>query len=57
MEAERVIKLLEIYGTCPKCGSKTINPKKDALEIKTDSFYRDCDCGFKVQIEERDIKS
>ena len=52
MQSTRVVKLLEIYGTCPKCGNETIRPNKDKLHIGDNEFIRVCDCGFKVEVKE-----
>lgn len=52
MNSDRVIELLKIYGTCPKCGEKGMKEGKDVLEIDKSSFYRSCSCGFRVNITE-----
>lgn len=53
MQCTRTVKLLEIYGACPKCGNETIRPNKDTLKITENEFERTCDCGFSVNVVER----
>ena len=54
MEIERTLKLLDIYGTCPKCGKEVIESGKDVLRITDSTFHRFCNCGFSVNIVEND---
>lgn len=53
MNSLKLSKLMKKYATCPVCGSTKVNTK-DAIRIGTDSFTRNCECGFTITVDEDD---
>lgn len=49
MNTDKVLKLLDKYSVCPKCGNRIIGKGEGTLIIDNKTFIRTCKCGFRVK--------
>lgn len=41
--------LMERYSACPECGNGYIGNGEGAVEVKGETFYRSCKCGWSIK--------
>lgn len=52
MNAVRTFELIAEYATCPECGSEKVGNGAGRIVVTDDTFLRECQCGWKVEITE-----
>lgn len=56
MNAPLAARLMTKYSICPKCGSDKVSGRGGSWEITNHTFTRKCACGWKITLDEREIK-
>ncbi|MCC0752631.1 DUF3797 domain-containing protein [Clostridioides sp. ZZV13-5731] len=54
MKMKNVFKLSAMYCLCPECGSDELGEGEGKLIVDDYTYYRECKCGFKILIDERE---
>lgn len=54
MDFDTVIKLMEKYSDCPKCGNEYIGNGQGGIVVEENTFTRWCRCGFDITINKDD---
>lgn len=55
MKGCSIMNLMKKYATCPSCGKESLGNGEGALIIEDEWFYRGCDCGYQIVVNEEDL--
>ena len=53
MHYKDLMKLMDKYAECPKCGNECIGNGQGGLIVDEDTFKRWCKCGFEITVSEK----
>ncbi len=54
MKINEQLELLNKYSQCPNCGDSKVGNGSGKLIMDEKYFYRECKCGWKVEVKEKE---